>query len=180
MTVIEKVYTLAFIKRGDEVLLGQKTRDLGRGLWNGFGGKVEPGEAILEAAKREIKEECNLEVSDLKHIGFIMFKEVIDGVNVHTVHIVHMFTGTQIKGNPEASEEMNPVRWYHRKDLKSLQMYEDFRYWKKYVFEQDEYFCGWVRYQTYNEKRVILDKFTKKCGSLDEASAYLETFKSVD
>lgn len=34
------------------VLLGMKKRGFGAGKWNGFGGKVQPGETIEEAARR--------------------------------------------------------------------------------------------------------------------------------
>ena len=47
-----KVLTLAFVRRPSEILLGFKKRGFGVGLWNGFGGKVEPGETIEAAAKR--------------------------------------------------------------------------------------------------------------------------------
>lgn len=161
------MYTLAFIKRGDDVLLGRKTRGLGKGLWNGFGGKLEPNESILEAAEREIKEECGVEVSDLKHIGFMIYDED-DGVQVHVVHI---FTGTQIRGSPEASDEMNPVQWHHRKDLGSLRMFDDFRDWEEYVFG-DKFFCGRIRY--FNQRSEVVDKFIKKCDSLSEVFGYLE------
>lgn len=44
-------YSLFDIK----VLLGLKKRGLGVDKWNGFGGKLEPGETIEEAAKREMQ-----------------------------------------------------------------------------------------------------------------------------
>ena len=47
-----KLYTLAFIRNGDNILLGMKKRGFGVGRWNGFGGKVNSDETILEAAKR--------------------------------------------------------------------------------------------------------------------------------
>lgn len=47
-----KVLTLALIRNQQRVLLGMKKRGFGQGLWNGFGGKVEEGETIKEAAKR--------------------------------------------------------------------------------------------------------------------------------
>ena len=53
-----KVLTLVFLRREGEVLLGMKKRGFGEGKWNGFGGKVEAGETIVEAAAREVKEEC--------------------------------------------------------------------------------------------------------------------------
>lgn len=51
----KKVLTLAFIEdRNDKVLLGLKKRGFGEGLWNGFGGKVNPEEEIVDAAVRYV------------------------------------------------------------------------------------------------------------------------------
>jgi len=47
-----KILTLAFVRRPGEILLGYKKRGFGVGKWNGFGGKVEIGETIHDAAKR--------------------------------------------------------------------------------------------------------------------------------
>ena len=51
-TPARKVLTLAFIRDGDQLLLGMKKRGFGAGKWNGFGGKVDPGETILQGAVR--------------------------------------------------------------------------------------------------------------------------------
>ena len=50
-----KVLTLAFIRDGERLLLGMKKRGFGAGKWNGFGGKVDPGETILQGAVRYIR-----------------------------------------------------------------------------------------------------------------------------
>lgn len=47
-----KLFTLIIVRNGDKTLLGFKKRGFGVGKWNGFGGKVEPGETIIDAAKR--------------------------------------------------------------------------------------------------------------------------------
>ena len=47
-----KLYTSVFILNEANVLLGMKKRGFGVGRWNGFGGKVDADETILEAAKR--------------------------------------------------------------------------------------------------------------------------------
>ena len=49
-----KVLTLAFIRDGERLLLGMKKRGFGAGKWNGFGGKVDPEETILQGAVRYI------------------------------------------------------------------------------------------------------------------------------
>ena len=57
-----KVLTLVLLREGTKVLLGMKKRGFGVGKWNGFGGKVEAGETVVEAAAREVNEECGLTV----------------------------------------------------------------------------------------------------------------------
>lgn len=51
---MKKLYTLAFIRRGDQVLLGLKKRGFGEGKWNGFGGKLNANETLMEAAQRSV------------------------------------------------------------------------------------------------------------------------------
>lgn len=46
------------VRQGDQVLLGEKKRGFGEGYYNGFGGKVEKMESVLEAAKREASLQC--------------------------------------------------------------------------------------------------------------------------
>ncbi|CAM9501116.1 unnamed protein product [Choristocarpus tenellus] len=60
-----KDLTLVFCRREGkegkkEILLGKKKRGFGEGKWNGFGGKVEAGETIVEASCRELLEESHL------------------------------------------------------------------------------------------------------------------------
>ena len=52
--MLKKVLTLVLVRdvARHRVLLGMKKRGFGAGKWNGFGGKLEPGETIEEAAKR--------------------------------------------------------------------------------------------------------------------------------
>ena len=47
-----KLFTNAFIIEPERILLGMKKRGFGAGWWNGFGGKVQSGETIEEAARR--------------------------------------------------------------------------------------------------------------------------------
>ena len=51
-TTDRKIYTLVSVLKDDEILLGLKKRGFGVGWWNGFGGKINNGETIEEAAKR--------------------------------------------------------------------------------------------------------------------------------
>lgn len=121
---------------------------------------MEADESLQQAAQREIKEECAVEVDDLRHIGFMRYE--YDG-HPETA-IVHIFTGTQIRGNPEPSEEMNPVQWYHQKELKHLKTYDDFHEWQQHVFA-NKFFCGSVRY---DQAKQIVEKNIEVHHSLDD------------
>ncbi|MCM2278453.1 MAG: 8-oxo-dGTP diphosphatase [Oligoflexia bacterium] len=55
---------LVYAQLGDQVLMIHKGRpgDYHAGKWNGLGGKCEPDESAMEAARRELREESGLEL----------------------------------------------------------------------------------------------------------------------
>ena len=52
----------AIVTRGEQVLLIQRGQPPGQGSWSIPGGRVELGETLEAALRREMREECNLEV----------------------------------------------------------------------------------------------------------------------
>lgn len=58
----------AFIFAGEELILCVRAHDPGRGLWDVPGGFIEFDETIEEGLRREIREELNIEVSDLRYL----------------------------------------------------------------------------------------------------------------
>lgn len=57
-------YTICFIRQGDKLLLINRVKAPNMGLWNGVGGKLEPGETLLRGIAREIHEETGLTLSE--------------------------------------------------------------------------------------------------------------------
>ena len=69
-------YTLAFIKKNDEILMLNRNKSPWMGSWNGVGGKIQPNETPLEGIIREVLEETNIDVSTLKieHKGILTWE----------------------------------------------------------------------------------------------------------
>jgi 8-oxo-dGTP diphosphatase/2-hydroxy-dATP diphosphatase len=95
-----KLLTLVLIYNRTHVLLGMKKRGFGVGRWNGFGGKVQEGESLENAARRELLEEANVTVSSLEEIGVLTF----EFVGEPDLMEVHVFKSQQYEGQPQESE----------------------------------------------------------------------------
>lgn len=64
-------YTLLFIRQGSRLLLLNRDRAPAKGLWNGVGGKLEPGETPLAGVLREALEETGLALEDARFKGIV-------------------------------------------------------------------------------------------------------------
>lgn len=129
-SISRKILTLVIIRRECEILLGFKKRGFGANKFNGFGGKVEPGETILDGAKRELFEESHLTSESLKEVGLLEFEFKGDPVLLET----HVFTTDQFKGDPIETEEMKP-QWYPVNQIPYDQMWLDDKYWLPLLIE---------------------------------------------
>lgn len=122
---MRKIYTLVYLLRNNEVCLAMKKRGFGEGNWNGYGGKVEEGEGILQAAVREVKEEASVLVfpRDLHKVTIteFFFK---DGKHLE----VHTFFTRRWEGEPCETEEMRP-EWFLYKNIPYDKMWADDKYW---------------------------------------------------
>ena len=59
---------IMLVQRGDEFLLA-RNRAFADGMYSVLAGFVEPGESLEEAVAREVREEVNLEVNDVRYFG---------------------------------------------------------------------------------------------------------------
>jgi len=120
-----KKMTLCIIHKDGRVLLGMKKRGFGAGRWNGFGGKVHEDETVEEATKREMKEECGLNVENLKEIGVLDFQFKKNPEEILQVYIykTDCFSGEMIE-----TEEMKP-EWFDENKIPFEKMWSDDPYW---------------------------------------------------
>jgi mutator protein MutT len=120
-----RILTLAYLVESERICLAMKKRGFGEGNWNGYGGKVEEGESIEEAAVREIEEESRVIVSpnNLDKVSIIEFF-FKDGKHLE----VFSFFVRNWKGEPEETEEMRP-KWFSLREIPYESMWADDPYW---------------------------------------------------
>ncbi|OGL90028.1 hypothetical protein A3J36_03365 [Candidatus Uhrbacteria bacterium RIFCSPLOWO2_02_FULL_54_37] len=90
--------------------------------WHIPGGGVELGkESLIEALRREVKEETNIEITDIIPIGFSEDREP----NKHgemTHYIFLNFKARYASGNSTAASDMSKLQWVPLHELKNLSL----------------------------------------------------------
>jgi len=144
---MKKILTLCLVVDSKKILLGMKKRGWGEGRWNGFGGKVEEGETIEEAAKRELLEESGICANNLEKKGVVNFEYLDDGKLME----VHIFKVCGYSGTITESEEMMP-QWFDVFEIPFDQMWPDDLHWLP-VFLKDKNFKGKFVFE--NKDKII-------------------------
>lgn len=121
--------TLVFVVKNDSILLIRKKRGLGAGKINGPGGRLEPGEAPMEGAVREAREELLITPLGLCYAGENMF-QFIDGYSIH----VHVFRASDYEGQPTETDEAIPI-WVPLDRIPYHEMWEDDELWLPLVLK---------------------------------------------
>ncbi|WP_067581553.1 8-oxo-dGTP diphosphatase [Endozoicomonas ascidiicola] len=115
--------TLTFVIKDDQILLIRKKRGIGAGKINGPGGKLDPGETLLECAIREVQEELCITPVAPEFVGENLF-QFTDGLSFH----VHTYIARDYEGTPAETEEAIPL-WYGLDSIPYEEMWEDDIIW---------------------------------------------------
>lgn len=109
---------LCLIEDGDRILLQNRVKN----DWHGYalpGGHVEPGESVVDAVIREMKEETGLTVLAPRLVGVKQFP--IESGR----YLVLLFKATHCTGELRSSEEGH-MEWIEYSRLPELQTVDDF------------------------------------------------------
>jgi len=137
--------TLCFLVRSDpprQVLLGLKKHGFGAGKYGGIGGKVAPGETVVEAAAREMAEETGVTVSaeDLRPAGSVWF---LFPARPEWSQVMHLLLASRWQGEPAESAEVIPV-WFDVTKVPYQQMWPDAVYWLPRILAGERVYLRFV------------------------------------
>jgi NAD+ diphosphatase len=98
---------IMLIRRGKDELLLARNRAFAQGFFSVLAGFVEPGESLEEAVAREVHEEVNLEIQNIRYFGSQPWPFP------HSLMIG--FTADYVSGEIEPqAEEIAEAHWYQR------------------------------------------------------------------
>ncbi len=122
-----RVGVAAVVLRDNQVLLVQRGRDPGKGSWGLPGGMLELGETLAEGARREVMEECGveIEVGPLVAVFEPMQRDEDGRLRFH--YVVVDYLARYVTGEPRAGDDADDARWVDLDALERLPMRKETR-----------------------------------------------------
>ena len=87
------------------------------GMWVVPGGKVKPDENVIDALKREVKEEVDLSIKSYQWIGEDVFK--VDNKYFHAAHFLCKAKSTE---KVRLEKNLLEYRWITKKEVKNFKI----------------------------------------------------------
>lgn len=124
--------TLLYLRADGKILMAMKKRGFGKDMYNGVGGKIDPGETIEHALVRECQEEIGATPIDYQKVGYLVFNEHHE--NVRKLMYIHVFIAAKWTGEIVETEEMRP-QWFKENDIPYSKMWPADKLWLPSVLE---------------------------------------------
>jgi 8-oxo-dGTP diphosphatase len=103
--------------KDNKVLLEKRNTSVEKGKWAIPGGHIDIGETAEEAIKREIKEETDLEIKNLKFLAYQ--DEFMPHIKIHS--LVLIFKGEPV-GEVKLNDESSEFGWFTKEEALKLNL----------------------------------------------------------
>ena len=118
-----RVIVSAIIEKNDKFLFGKKPKNIGPypNTWHLLGGGIEQGESLIDAARREVREESGIEITDINPISFDEDTEPNKhGIETHYIFLV--FKAKYKSGKLKPKDDINELKWIDKSSLSSIKL----------------------------------------------------------
>lgn len=131
--VIVKNQKIVLVKRGVEPAFGK---------WSFPGGAVELGEAVRDAAIREVKEECGLEVELVTDVPMDVYDIMTPDkdMRLRYHYVLLQFLARPKKGTLKPTSDVTEARWVSLDEIENYDLTESVRsFFKKHRNELEKH-----------------------------------------
>lgn len=125
----------AVVLRAGQVLLVQRGREPAKGLWGLPGGMLELGETVAEGVRREVWEECGVEIEVGPLVGVFEPMQRDDAGRLRYHYVVLDYLARYVGGELQAADDADDARWVSPAELERLPMLVETREMIKRVLE---------------------------------------------
>jgi ADP-ribose pyrophosphatase YjhB (NUDIX family) len=101
----------AIVLRGDQVLLVRRGREPAKGLWGLPGGMLELGETTAAGVRREVLEECGIEIEVGPLAGVFEPMQHDEAGRLRYHYVVLDYLATYVSGELRAADDADDARW---------------------------------------------------------------------
>ena len=112
----------AYVLHEGRLLLIQRGTEPNKGLWSFPAGRIELGETLFEAVKREAKEEAGIEIEPLELFQTHDWIARDEAGRVCFHYLVNLVRARYLSGTPRAGDDAVDTRWATEADIAGLPM----------------------------------------------------------
>ncbi len=109
------------------VLLVQRGRPPAAGSWGLPGGLLDVGEKLADGARREVREECGIEIAVGSVVGVFEPLQFDDQGRIEYHYVVVDFWASRVNGEARAQDDAADVDWVAMNDLDRYHLNPDTR-----------------------------------------------------
>ncbi len=117
----------AIVLRDGQVLLVQRGREPARGLWGLPGGMLELGETLAEGVRREVLEECGVEIEVGPLVGVFEPRQRDNEGLLRYHYVVLDYLAYYVSGELQAADDAADACWVGLDELDRLPMLAETR-----------------------------------------------------